>query len=836
MTPQTTVNFSNALRYAEQEARRLGAGQVAPEHLMLALLRLPDDEVRAVLQHKNINLEELKNNLDFITISAQRSEGSDSAVTEEQKLPLAPATQRILLLADLEMLAAKQTVKTTRHLLSAIMKEGKSETAQLLTSTYSLTYEDTVADTSAAAIPSMEGFMDAEDDEEEEPKAPKDEKKQEQGEKRQKSATPALDSYGVDVTRKAAQGELDPVIGREEEITRVVQILSRRRKNNPILIGEPGVGKSAIVEGLAIRIANHDVAPMLFQKRIFTLDLASMVAGTKYRGQFEERMKAVLSELEKNRDIILFIDEIHNIMGAGNASGSLDAANILKPALSRGDIQCIGATTLNEYRQSIEKDGALERRFQKVIVKAPTSEQTLSILRQLAPRYAAHHSVVYTDAALKAAVELTGRYITDRAFPDKAIDAIDEAGANKRITTPLLPNSINDIQKQLDDLRKQKNEALKVGDFNSAVELRSKERDLDLALKGEISRWENATKQQTLEVTEDDIARVVAMMSGVPVERLTADENTRLQELGQRLARRVIGQQRAIDLITKAIQRSRVGLKSPNRPIGTFLFLGPTGVGKTYLAQCLAEDLFGKREALIRIDMSEYMEKHAVSLLVGAPPGYVAYEEGGKLTEAVRRQPYSIVLFDEIEKAHPDVFNILLQVMDEGRLTDRQGRHIDFRNTVIVLTSNSGTRQLKDFGQGIGFHDTDVLSHDKAETILRKSLNKTFAPEFLNRIDNIVVFDQLTEDALRQIVDIELEQTRTSLAAMGYMLELTDSAMQLICKKGYDVQYGARPVKRAVQSLVLDPITELLMAGKADDTKLICIDSQGDSTIATWVR
>ena len=509
------------------------------------------------------------------------------------------------------------------------------------------------------------------------------------------------------------------------------------------------------------------------------------------------------------------------------------AANILKPALSRGDIQCIGATTLNEYRQSIEKDGALERRFQKVIVKAPTTEQTLAILQQLAPRYAAHHNVTYLPEALKASVELTDRYITDRAFPDKAIDALDEAGAGKRINTPLLPNAINDIQAQIDQIRKQKNESLKVGDFNQAVALRDKERDLDLALKGEVVRWENATKQQVLEVNADDVARVVAMMSGVPVERLTADENIRLKELDNRLAKRVIGQEKAIKLITKAIQRSRVGLKSPNRPIGTFLFLGPTGVGKTYLAQCLAEDLFGKREALIRIDMSEYMEKHAVSLLVGAPPGYVAYEEGGKLTEAVRRQPYSIVLFDEIEKAHPDIFNILLQVMDEGRLTDRQGRSVDFRNTVIVLTSNSGTKQLKDFGQGIGFHDSTQLSHDKAETILRKSLNKTFAPEFLNRIDNIVVFDQLTDEALTKIVNIELEEAHASLASMGYLLELTDRAMALICKKGYDVQYGARPVKRAIQSLVLDRITELLLSAN-EKKKVIVIDAQDEDTSAKW--
>lgn len=843
-----SLHLNKTLRFAHQEAQRLGNEYVSPEHLVLGMLRLgkdtqdtlfdarsagsnmsagniSSDAALSVLNSLGVNLDDLKCECERLAKTKSQEmlkDGDNSAI-------------RILKIAELETLSLKESTSDTKHLLLAIMKDQTNSVAQLLTDKYGITYDNIKLKvrTTKSSTPYMEGFLDAEDDAEQ---SVSDENKEKQQSKMHKSETPALDSYGIDITKKARQGLLDPVIGRQAEITRVVQILSRRRKNNPILIGDPGVGKSAIVEGLAMRINNREVSPALFGKRIVTLDLASMVAGTKYRGQFEERMKNVLTELQANPDIILFIDEIHNIIGAGNASGSLDAANILKPALSRGDIQCIGATTINEYRQSIEKDGALERRFQKVMVKPTTAEETIEILGQLAPHYAEHHNVTYSKEAIKACVTLTDRYISERAFPDKAIDALDEAGANKRISLPIAPNSIDEIQEQLNSVINEKKAAISRKDFENAVALRDKERDLELALKGEMSRWRRATDTEVPVVDEEDVARVVAMMSGVPVQRLSTDENIRLRELSTRLSKRVVGQQQAIAKISRAIQRGRVGLKAPNRPIGTFLFLGPTGVGKTYLAECLAEDLFGKSDALIRIDMSEYMEKHAVSLLVGAPPGYVAHEDGGKLTEAVRRKPYSIVLFDEIEKAHPDVFNILLQVMDEGRLTDRQGKEVDFKNTIVILTSNTGTRQLKDFGQGIGFHDTPVLTQQKAEDILRKALNRTFAPEFLNRIDNIVVFEQLNEESMRQIVDIELGQTIKQLATMGYSLELTDEAMKLICRKGYDVQYGARPVKRAIQTYVLDALTDLMLDGNPSAASTIVVDvaKDSESTTASW--
>ncbi len=647
------------------------------------------------------------------------------------------------------------------------------------------------------------------------------------------SDTPALDSFGTDLTQAAREGQLDPVIGREKEIERVIQILSRRKKNNPILIGDPGVGKSAIVEGLAQQIANRKwFMPHSAQRtahaspRIITLDIASMVAGTKYRGQFEERMKTVLEELRKHPEIILFIDEIHTIIGAGNQAGQLDAANILKPALARGEIQCIGATTLNEYRTSIEKDGALERRFQKVIVPATTKEETLEILRQLAPRYAEHHHVTYSDEVLQACVELTDRYISDRTFPDKAIDAMDEVGARTHVQTPAKPQHVTELEDTLLALQEEKDVVLQEQNYERAVALRDEEKTVQNCLDQELQAWNEAasrTPHSTLHV--EDVAGVVSLMSGVPINRIAQAENERLRTMADTIQERVIGQDEAVKSVVRSIQRSRVGLKDPNRPIGTFLFLGPTGVGKTYLAQCLAEEMFGTRDALIRIDMSEYMEKHAVSLLVGAPPGYVGHEDAGKLTEAVRRKPYSIVLFDEIEKAHPDIFNVLLQVLDEGRLTDRQGRQVDFKNTIIILTSNVGTRQLKDFGAGIGFSSAERLSDEDAARMLRKALNKTFSPEFLNRIDNIVTFNQLEKASLLRILDLELSHAQQRLTALGYHLSLSDEAKEMLLEKGYDVQYGARPLRRAIATELENALTDFLLAEdtQATDREIIAV-------------
>ncbi len=639
------------------------------------------------------------------------------------------------------------------------------------------------------------------------------------------SDTPALDAFGTDLTHEAIIGRLDPVIGREKEIERVVQILSRRKKNNPILIGDPGVGKSAIVEGLAMRIVRREVSALLLNSKIITLDIASMVAGTKYRGQFEERMKTVLEELRKHPEIILFIDEIHTIIGAGNQAGQLDAANILKPALARGEIQCIGATTLNEYRTSIEKDGALERRFQKVLVPATTKEETLEILRQIAPRYAEHHHVVYSDEVLQACVELTDRYISDRTFPDKAIDALDEVGARTHAQTPDKPLHLTELEDTLLTLQEEKHAVLQEQNYERAVALRDEEKTVQDCLEQELQVWNQTISTEHAVIQTEDVANVVSLMSGVPIERIAQAENERLRTMAETIQQRVIGQDEAVKTVVRSIQRSRVGLKDPNRPIGTFLFLGPTGVGKTYLAQCLAEEMFGSRDALIRIDMSEYMEKHAVSLLVGAPPGYVGHEDAGKLTEAVRRKPYSIVLFDEIEKAHPDIFNVLLQVLDEGRLTDRQSRQVDFKNTIIILTSNVGTRQLKDFGAGIGFSSAERLSDEDTARMLRKALNKTFSPEFLNRIDNIVTFNQLEKSSLLRILDLELRHAQQRLETLGYHLSLSDESKELLLENGYDVQYGARPLRRAISTELENALTDFLLAEdtQATDREIIAV-------------
>ena len=741
-----TVRLNKILIYARDEAERLQNTQILPEHLVLGILRLAEGQAFDLLRKAGLSAEEAKGNL-------------DTALQQEQRDTIEPITrsvqvESIMRIAEGISREYRADAVGSAHLLLAILRHRINRAALYLANAWGITYEQIVelyAQPHATTQSPSAGMGQGSDVEDSKPR-------RSQTNAGKVGTTTALDKYGHDLTKQAQAGKLDPVVGREVEIERVVQILSRRKKNNPILIGEPGVGKSAIVEGLALRIVGNE-AGALAGKRIITLDVASMVAGTTYRGQFEERMKSVLQELQRHPEVILFIDEIHTIIGAGNAQGSLDAANILKPALARGEVQCIGATTTNEYRTSIEKDGALERRFQKVVVRPTTPEETLSILNRLSEHYAEYHHVIYPEETLQAAVSLAERYITDRAFPDKAIDVMDEAGARAHAR------------------------AKAVGD----------------------------EPQEPYTITVDDIASVVSMMSGVPVQRVQKAETERLRTMDETLRKRVIGQDEAVDTIVRAIRRSRLGLRDPRRPIGTFFFLGPTGVGKTYLAQCLAEEMFGSRDAVIRFDMSEYMEKHTVSLLVGAPPGYVAHEDGGKLTEAVRRKPYSIVLFDEIEKAHPDIFNILLQVLDEGRLTDRQGHVVDFRNTIIILTSNVGTRQLKEFGAGIGFGVSDMDTKTSNQMLL-KALQKTFPPEFPNRIDNVITFQPLTRDALARIVNIEVALLQERLRKTGHQLVLTPEVTMQLTEKAYDPQNGARPVKRAIQTYLEDPLTDVLLA------------------------
>ena len=644
------------------------------------------------------------------------------------------------------------------------------------------------------------------------------------------SATPVIDKYGKDITREAAEGRLDPVVGREVEIERLAQILSRRKKNNPVMIGEPGVGKSAIIEGLARRIVERKVARTLFDKRIVSLDMAAIVAGTKYRGQFEERLKAVIDEVSQNKNVIMFIDEIHNIVGAGNASGSMDAANLLKPALARGEFQCIGATTLDEYRKSIEKDGALERRFQKVLVEPTTPEQTLEILHNIKDMYEKHHGVNYTDEALKACVTLTDRYISDRFFPDKAIDAMDEAGSRVHITKVDIPKEIEDLEARIAEAQDNKFKAVQAQNFESAANYRDQQEKLKDELAVAKERWERELDSRRVTVNEDHIAEVVAMMTGVPVQRIAQSEGIRLLGMTDELKKQVVGQDEAIDKITRSIRRNRAGLRDPKRPIGSFMFLGPTGVGKTLLAKKLAQFLFNSDDALIRVDMSEYMEKFNVSRLVGAPPGYVGYEEGGQLTEKVRRHPYSVVLLDEIEKAHPDVFNMLLQVLDEGNLTDGLGRKVDFKNTIIIMTSNIGTRELKDFGAGVGFN-TNELTKERSDSVIRKALNRQFSPEFLNRVDDIVTFGALNHESILKIVDIELASFYKRVEENGLKLEITDAAKNLVADRGFDIQYGARPLKRAIQSEIEDPLSEMLLREEAQPGDTIVIDARGGQII-----
>jgi len=816
-------NLNKALQMSKQEATRLGCPSVTPDHLLLGLLNTGEGTAYRLLREAGVDIEKTKRTLE----GRNFREGSDNTQPEFDK-----QVERILRISDLEAKSYKADTLHTEHVLMALLRERINKAATYLNETWQVNYESM-----EKQLPKPQqqqqprdggGFSsDLADD------MPKEDlSSSSQDSKRSDSKTPALDKFGKDLTKQAEEGKLDPVIGRENEIERVIEILSRRKKNNPILIGEPGVGKSAIVEGLALRIVHHQVSPLLFDKRIVTLDIASMVAGTTYRGQFEERMKSVITELQKNPNIILFIDEIHTIIGAGNASGTLDAANILKPALARGEVQCIGATTISEYRKSVEKDGALERRFQKVTVQPTTREETLDILRRLSEAYGKHHNVCYTEEVLQACVNLTERYISDRAFPDKAIDAMDEVGARAQVSMQEKPDFINEFEREIAEAEDGETKAQENENFKEAIALRDKQTALRLRMNESIAHWQKERQKMPTIVTVDDVANVISLMSGVPVSRVQSEENERLKNLGSVLKQRVIGQDEAVDIIVKAIQRSRLGLKDPNRPIGTFFFLGPTGVGKTHLAQCLAEEVFGKKDALIRFDMSEYMEQHTTSLLVGAPPGYVAHEDGGKLTEAVRRKPYSILLFDEIEKAHPDIFNVLLQVLDEGRLTDRQGKVVDFKNTIIILTSNVGTRQLKDFGNGIGFKKSDEIDDNYAKSILSKALKKEFPPEFVNRLDNIVTFNSLHADSLNQIFELELGKLRHRLEEKGYTLSVSDTAKEMLISESDCKQFGARPLRRAIQSRIEDALTTLLLDEQRGQH--IDVSLRDNQLVAAW--
>lgn len=833
MTSQFSPKVSEILAYSREEANRLASRSVGPEHLVLGILREKDSLLHMLFQRMNINLNDVKNELE----DKVRQDVITEAIIGSE-LVLNEQASNILKLAVLEARIQHTQMVDVQHLILAILHDQVNNGAKEVLEENHMTYEDTLTylktQKSSNAKPSDSFGMPDEEEEEEETISSNGGNKNNATTKtvngNQKKGTPVLDNFSTDLTKAAAEGKLDKVVGREKEIQRVTEILCRRKKNNPILIGEPGVGKSAIVEGLAQLIVQHKTSPVLFNKRVVNLDLTAIVAGTKYRGQFEERIRSLINELEKNPDIIVFIDEIHTMIGAGSTPGSMDAANIMKPALARGVIQCIGATTIDEYRKSIEKDGALERRFQKVMVEPTTAEETLTILHNIKDRYELHHHVNYTDEALKACVKLTERYISDRYFPDKAIDALDEVGSRVHLQHAEMPEELVEKQKELEQTIQKKQQAVKNQDFELAAAYRDRQTNLERQIDELNRQWtsdDNTTRQT---ITEDEVAEVVSMMAGVPVQRIAEAENVRLRNMGDVLKAQVIAQDNAIEKMVKAIQRNRVGIKDPNHPIGVFMFLGPTGVGKTYLAKKLAEYMFGSDDALIRVDMSEYSESFNTSRLVGAPPGYVGYEEGGQLTEKVRRHPYSIILLDEIEKAHGNIFNMLLQVLDEGRLTDGNGRLVDFRNTVIIMTSNAGTRQLKEFGHGVGFNaggNTGISLNDKdkeyARSIIQKSLSKQFAPEFLNRLDEIITFDQLDLKAIKKIIDIELKGLYKRIESLGYQLTITDNAKEFVATKGYDVQFGARPLKRAIQNYIEDGVCEKLLSGELHEGDTIAV-------------
>lgn len=807
------------LELALGEAKRFNSPVIMAEHFVLGSLKQQDGYAFKILNQLNIPIDKIITEIEDY-LSEPHSAGETTTLFEQQ-YRISLAAIRHLQLATSEARKMNAHVIGSEHILLALIHDKRAMDSQLLQHIKDeyLNFDISVQSFSAGQMPEMPqmGKDFGEDSEDEDPAGePFAEQPGKQSQRRsaeksgRKSDTPALDKFGYDMTKAAAEGRLDPVVGREKEIERLAQILSRRKKNNPVLIGEPGVGKSAIVEGLALRIVQRKVSRILFDKRVIGLDMTGMVAGTKYRGQFEERIKTVLDELAKNPDIILFIDEIHTIVGAGGSPGSMDAANILKPALARGEIQCIGATTLDEYRQNIEKDGALERRFQKVMVEPTTPEETLEILKQVKDKYEQHHNVTYTDEALEACVSLTERYVSDRNFPDKALDALDEAGSRVHITNIVVPEEIESLEKKADELTQQKLAAAKAQDYEKAAALRDEVVKTKAALETAKSKWEESLSNDRQEVDDEKVAEVVALMTGVPTQRIAQGESSRLIKMGASLQGSVIGQDDAIKKVVKAIQRNRIGLKDPDKPIGVFMFLGPTGVGKTLLAKKLAEYLFDSADSLIRVDMSEFMEKFTVSRLVGAPPGYVGYEEGGQLTEKVRRKPYSVVLLDEIEKAHPDVFNLLLQVMDEGRLTDSLGRKIDFKNTILIMTSNIGSRQLKDFGSGVGFN-TNTVSKEQAHGVISKALNRAFSPEFLNRVDDIIMFDSLDKKAIFSIIDIELKEFFDRVEKLGFHLQLSDEARNFIADKGYDKNFGARPLKRSIQKYLEDELAEMML-------------------------
>ena len=832
MTSQFSPKVSEILAFSREEAARLASRSVGPEHLLLGMLRSKDGPVIDLFHKLNLNMQNVKTELE----KRVREDEIDLPI-HTTDLVLNEKASNILKLAVLEARIQRTIRVDEQHLLLAILHDVVNNGAKQVLELNNINYNDALSILFASKNKGITNGIGLPDEDEEEfeetgkqASSPHSSSSTATAQKKENSKTPVLDNFGTDLTQAAIDGKLDPCVGREKEIQRIIEILGRRKKNNPILIGEPGVGKSAIVEGLAQLIAEHHTSPMLFGKRIYTLDMTGVVAGTKYRGQFEERLKLLMKELEANPDVIVFIDEIHTIIGAGSTPGSMDAANIMKPALARGTIQCIGATTLDEYRNSIEKDGALERRFQKVQVEPTTNEETLQILHNIKDRYEQHHHVTYTDEALVACVKLSDRYVTDRFMPDKAIDAMDETGSRVHLGNTQIPPEIIETENEIAKVKEMKQHAVKNQDFELAAGYRDRQTQLEGTLKTLNERWSKGEGEERQIVDAEQVAEVISMMTGVPAQRMAEEEGIRLKGMAQALKAAVIAQDTAIDKMVKAIQRNRVGLKDPNHPIGTFMFLGPTGVGKTYLAKKLAEFMFGSSDALIRIDMSEYTESFNTSRLIGAPPGYVGYEEGGQLTERVRRHPYSIVLLDEIEKAHGNVFNLLLQVLDEGRLTDGNGRFVDFRNTVIIMTSNAGTRQLKDFGRGVGFSasgNTGLALNEKdkqhARDIVQKALSKQFSPEFLNRLDEIITFDQLDLEAIKRIIDIELKALYQRIEQTGYHVDLTDEAKEFVASKGYDVQFGARPLKRAIQNYIEDGISDLIVNGNLEPGSTIHI-------------